>query len=67
MVCVCVMSISGALCGICQTRSDMVCRLSMHLWWGEGSFACVVYVPCMVCGVYYVLGCMARVVYVIGV
>ena len=32
----------------------------------RGSFACVVYMPCMVCGVYYVLGCMACVVYVIG-
>ena len=34
MVCACVMSISGALSDICQTRFDMGCRLSMHLWWG---------------------------------
>lgn len=51
----------------CVTYVGLVCTLHAFVLGVMGSFACVVYVPCMVCGVYYVLGCMACVVYVIGV
>lgn len=63
MVCACVVSISGALCDI---RRAGVQTLHAFVVGVRGSFACLVYVPCMVCGVYYVLGCMACVVYMIG-
>lgn len=49
LVCACVMSISGALCGICQTRSDTVCRLSKHLW-------CVYFCMCSKYALYGVWG-----------